>query len=562
MAETQPSQPPHPYRLRYLRVMLLFAGAYLEIVFWDLLVRRIPLVGIMARRTALKRWVKIAHNLRETAVRMGGMLIKMGQFLSSRVDMLPQEVTSELAGLQDEIPPEKFEDVLRVIEEEFGKPVGEVFSRVEPESVGAASLAQVHLARLHSGEEVAVKVQRPNIGRIIETDLAALSAAVNWLKPYKAISSRVDVDSLLEEFVHVTFKELDFVNEGQNAEKFADNFADNEQIYAPRVYHEYTTTRVLTMENVAHVKIDDVRGIEAAGLDRCEVADVLYQCYLEQFFVNNFVHSDPHPGNLFVRPLPHPPGADPDSPPPCQVVFVDFGMMATVPQRMREHFRDYAIGVATRDAKRIVRAYQDSGIILPGADVRRLEEVTQTIFNRYWGIKMGDIRDIAYDEVRYFLREYRDVIYEMPMQFPSDILFVMRAVPIVAGLVTAIDPAFDPWVELIPMGERLLAEEGAKNWRELLQEMVEFLRVLHSLPAKTEQLLEKALSGDLQWKTSLAPDAARAMDRLERATNGLKWGVVFAAFLISGVMLEVEGMTWPGHVLIALAVLALLKGLL
>ncbi len=172
-------------------------------------------------------------------------------------------------------------------------------------------------------------------------------------------------------------------------------------IYIADVFWEYTTRRVLTLENVASIKIDDVAAIEAAGISRAEVARRLYDTYLEQIFVHSFVHADPHPGNLFVHPLPRDPGAPPGSPRPFWLIFVDFGMVAVIPESMRDAMRDVAIAVGTRDAHRLVQAYYDAGVLLPGADRQRIEELHEVLFARFGGVRMGQLSDVAMQQATY-----------------------------------------------------------------------------------------------------------------------------------------------------------------
>ncbi len=556
---------------RYQKVRWFFAKAFLHVIWWDIVLNR-PLLRWL-RTPPLPRWQKIARNFRTLAVEMGGVLIKLGQFLSIRVDILPSEVTRELAGLQDEVPPASLESIVAQIEADFGRPISEVFTWFSSEAAGAASLAQVHLARLPSGEEVVVKALRPGIDILVETDLSAIGLAIRWLKFYKRISRRVDLDWLAEEFTTVTRNELNLKAEGQNAERFAQDVADDPQVYIPKVYWDYTAARTLTLENVSYIKIGDLAAIEAAGISRAQVAKKFYHLYMRQIFITNFVHADPHPGNVFIKPLPHPgeigiagfgPG-DPvpyQSERPFQIVFVDFGMVAVIPERLRAALREYAIGVGTRDAHKIVQSYVNAGILLPGANLKRLEEAHKALFERFWGVRMGQMRDVALNEARHFVHEYRDVIYEAPFQFQVDMLFVMRAVGILSGMATNLDPDFDPWAETIPFAERLAQEELRQNWRGWLQEMLSLGQLILKLPAELDQVLTQAQRGNLVIQTSLAPDTRKAFQRLEQAVNRLTWMVVAASLLIAGVNWQANNSgSLLGQGLMVLALLAFVWGM-
>lgn len=526
---------------RYLRIAAFFATAFLGFIWWELIAGHLPLIGPRVRRGSLARWQQVAQRYRRLAIRYGGVLIKLGQFLSIRVDVLPLEITAELAGLQDEVPAETPADIQKVIAGEFNRPIEEVFAWFSPEPLAAASLAQVHRARLHMAEgepEVVVKVQRPRIEMLVETDLAAIRLAARWLKWYRPISARIDLDRLYDEFASTTRRELDFVAEGHNCEHFAADFAADAGIYIAKVYWETTTRRVLTLENVAGIKITDTAAMEAAGVSRSEVARRLYDTYLQQIFVTHFVHADPHPGNLFLRPLDPAPDAPADAPRPFKIVFVDFGMVAVIPEELRAALREFVIALATRDARGMVQSYVHAGVLLPGADLQRLEEVHEALFKRFSGVRMGQLRDVAFEQAEFMFREYRDLIYEMPFQFPADMLFAMRAVAILSGLATTLDPDFDPWAATLPFAERLAVGELTRDWRAYLERALGWLQLLARLPGRLDRLATQAERGALTVQTALAPDHAKALRSIERAVDRQTWMTLAVGLLVAGALLR------------------------
>ena len=557
---------------RYRKVRRFVARTFLHVLWWDVFLN-VPGLRRL-RRPAIERYQVVARRYRALATEMGGVLIKLGQFLSTRVDILPPEITLELAGLQDEVPPEPFADIARQIEEDFGRPLSEVFSWIAPETIGAASLAQVHRARLPGGKEAVVKVLRPGIDVLVETDLAAARLAMRLLKFSQTIRRRVDLDRLGAEITDTTRAELDLVAEGHNAECFAENFAGDSRVYLPKIFWEWSARRTLTLEDVGWIKIADLAALDHAGIRRSEVARDLYRIYLCQIFEHFFVHADPHPGNLFVRPLPvagerpFAPG-DPVPPPPAgearpfQIAFVDFGMVAVIPERLRNALREYAIGLGTRDAARLVHSYVAAGVLLPGADLRRLEEVHEELFARFWGVRIGSLRETAFSEAQYFLREYRDLLYQLPFQVQVDLLFASRAVGLLAGLSTHLDPEFDPWAETLPFAERLAAEELRRDWRGLLREGLAQLQTLLSLPHRMEAVLSRADRGALTVQAALTPESRKAVQRLERSIHRLSWMVVSAALLIAGVLVHAEAPREPyGQWLAILSALVFLWGIL
>jgi len=560
-------------RARYLRVMSFFIRALASIIWWDVLLRNLPIVHHMAVHTALRRWRTLARRYRQLAVQLGGVLIKLGQFLSIRVDVLPAEVIAELADLQDEVPAEDITHIHATIAQEFGRPAEAVFAWFAPLPEAAASLAQVHRARLRlpssqPGDscdeiEVVVKVQRTGIRRVVETDLAAIRAAVRLLQLYPPIARRVDTERLLSEFTSTTRAELDFVAEGKNAERFANDFADDPGIVVPRIYWDYTTTRVLTMENVAAIKITDRVAMQEVGISPEQVARRVYRAYLRQIFITNFVHADPHPGNLFVRPLDKDDLSESSADSrPFQIIFVDFGMMAVVPERLRAEARELLLGLATRDARRIVQAYIDADVLLPSADRHRIEELHETLLRRLYGVKINQLPHIALSEAQYLWHEYRDIIFEMPFQFPSDVLFVVRALGILAGIATTLNPEFDPWAETLPFARQIATQELEQGWNRWLDQILEMARLMWTMPIRLDRLLTQAERGELATIASLAPSAERMLRRMEQSLERLTWGVIFTSLLIAGILLRLnEGPSWMSTALLVGAGLALLWGL-
>ncbi len=536
---------------RHRRVRRFFARVFFHVLIQDVVLNR-PGLRLL-RRPAPPRWAALARRYRVLATDMGGVLIKLGQFLSTRVDILPPEVTDALAGLQDEVPPAPAEAVVAAVAEDLGRPVDDLFAAFFRTPAGAASLAQVHRVRLPDGAEAVIKVLRPGIERIVETDLSAIRAAFSWLKLYRRVRERVDLDWLAAEFSTVTRAELDLRAEGRNIERFAADFADHSGVRVPAVHWAFSGRRTLTLENVAHIKIADLEALEAAGIRRSEVADRLHAIYMRQVFETHFVHVDPHPGNLFVRPLPTPeereagvdgflPGDPVPSRPgrPFQLVLVDFGMAVEIPERLRFSIREYAIGVGTRDAGRIVQSLVSAGTLLRNADLRRLEEIHEAMFRRLWGTRVGQFRDLAVGEARFFLDEYRDVIYDAPFQFQADMLFVVRAIGILSGLAGRLDPAFDPWAKSVPYAERYARETLVGDWRQAGKELAQFGEAALSLPSQLDRLLRQAREGRSTVQAALTPETRTEIRRLEGSIRRLGWMVLSAGLIISWVVLRVS----------------------
>ena len=559
-------------RSRYFRILTFFAGVIARFILWEIIIRYLGLRGWI-RRTRGERFRREAVRFRALAIRMGGVMIKVGQFLSSRLDILPPEVTDELANLQDEVPAEDFEDIRTLAESELDAPLTEVFASFDPNPLAAASLGQVYRAKLRpvlpapelqaqvSGDEgqehdadfqnVVVKVQRPDIASIVETDLSALRRVGKWLMRYRPIREHADVPALLKEFSITLYEEIDYEQEADNAETFYENFADDPDVHVPRVVRPLSTRCVLTLEDVYAIKITDYDEITAAGIDRGEVAERLLGTYLQQIFEDGFVHADPHPGNLFVTPLPTNDGEKVK----WQLTFVDFGMVARVPDSIRDSLRELVIAVGTRDASRVVKAYQMLDMLLPGADLKLIEQAEAQVFDRFWGLSMSELRSISVEEMHQFAHQYRDLMLSMPFQVPQNLLFLARTVAILSGMCTGLNPDFNLWLQLSPYARKLVEEETSSGIDYWLDELGEMLQALLALPGQTSRVLTQAESGGLIVQS---PQVNREVRNLTRSVDRLTGGIVFAALLISGVMLLNAENTLYGSGLLGTSGLALL----
>jgi predicted unusual protein kinase regulating ubiquinone biosynthesis (AarF/ABC1/UbiB family) len=356
-----------------------------------------------------------------------------------------------------------------------------------------------------------------------------------WVDHFNFIRKHVDVPALLHEFSRSLYEEIDYLHEGQNAERFAANFKDYPGVYVPRVFWETTTKRVLTLEDVQAIKITDYERIEVAGIDRGDVAQRLFRTYMKQIYEDHFFHADPHPGNLFVHPLPLQEAGTKRA---WLLVFIDFGMAGQVTPGQMKGLRELLIAVGTRDASRIIKAYQMLGVLLPGADVELLERAGNRVFERFWGMTAPQIANLSQEELFSFLREFENLVFEMPFQVPQNIVLLVRCLSILSGICSGLDQDFNAWTSIGPYAEKLVAEESGGRLKTALAEAGIFFQTLLSLPQKIDRLATRMEQGNLEVRM---PELQRGIDRLNRNVNRLAGAVLFAALLIGAVQLYMAG---------------------
>ncbi len=552
---------------RYLRLLIFFGRLFLDVIFWEVIIRWL-LGKRLAARGRSARLRRYARQFRHLAVQMGGVMIKLGQFISARVDVMPPEIIEELSGLQDEVPPEKLQPILRLIGEELGAPPEQIFAEFDPQVWAAASLGQVYRARLHSGERVIVKVQRPGIERIVATDLEALHTVAGWVMMWPAIRKRADIPALLREFAATLWEELDYIAEARNAKRFQELFADDNRVYIPNVYHKTSSRRVLTLEDVTSIKILDREAIDAAGVDRKVAARWLLDIYLRMIFEFGFFHADPHPGNLFIYPLPEEAIAQgysntaPDEGRPFYIVFVDFGMVGHITPQVRAGLREALIAVATRDARRVIKAYQMLGMLLPSADLQRIEEVEQEVLSMIWGKSISEMARMGHSEMREFALKYRDLLYEMPFQVPQNFIYLARAVAILAGMCTLLDPDFAIWTPLAQYAQRFIADLSGDNLRSWVDEALALGQVALGLPRQMQDVLTRLQSGQIEVSVRASAELNEQIRWLTHAINRVAQTFLFAGLLISASLLYTGGEITAGLIGFGLAGLTLLSILL
>lgn len=527
-------------RARYRRITR-FAARYLVQAWWyELFLPRLGLERISARGRT-RRLQLIARRFHALAIDLGGLMIKVGQFMSSRLDVLPPVITKELEGLQDEVPSVPFAQMRARAEEELGMPLERAFASVDERPLAAASLGQAHRAVLTDDlaadtglREVVVKIQRPGIDRIVDVDLRALRKVGVWLSRVALVRDRVDMPALVEEFAATSLEEIDYLHEAANSERFAEEFGGDGGVAVPEVVWERTTRRVLTLQDVTAIKINDVDALRAAGIDPSEVAARFAAVMFDQLFDDGFFHADPHPGNVFVTPLPGPVDA---TSPAWRFTFIDFGMMGEVPPGLRRGLRRVLIAAASRDGKGLVDGIRDVGVLLPSADTVQLERAMTQLFSRFGGMGFAELQEVDPREFRAFAVEFGDVVRALPFQLPENFLLIVRAMSLTSGMCSALDPAFNIWDAVEPYAQRLIREESGNTVQALAREAASVAALTARLPRRLDALISRVEEGGV---SAQVPRVERRLRDLERMIRRVMSAVLFTGLLIGGILLQAE----------------------
>ncbi len=546
---------------------IMFAGLiFVRVMFWQVYFRKIA--PNYVDRTNLERWTKYTREFRRFSIAQGGVFIKLGQFISTRVDILPEQIIRELESLQDEVPTIAFSKIRTVIVREVGD-IDAHYDWIDETPIAAASLGQVHRARLKTGEKVVVKVQRPGIREICYTDLAAMRVVARIAMRFQFISRRADALGLVEEFGNVLLEELSYKHEAYNAARFTEMFRGNAGVYIPKVYYALSTDHLMTIEDVTHIKITDFDRLDAVGISRKAVAKRLMDTYLEQVFNHYFFHADPHPGNLFIEALPVNDenadfGADGR---PFRLIFIDFGMTGTLTHEIADGMVTTLYSVLTRDAEGLIKSYQNLGFLLPGADIDRITEAAKAAFDQVWGLSMNDLKQVDYEKMVDLAEEFGDLMLTMPFYIPQDFIYLGRTISILSGMCTSLDAQFNPWFELQPYTETLIARgfgvevasgqtldgrfgvsvvqslfsgNGTKIIRTFGEQMI---RRTFAPVTKANDVIDLLKNGEIRVTTNLGVAHRQQLRRIEKANQTTARAVFFGSVLITSTLFYLNGST-------------------
>jgi len=492
------------------------------------------------RRRAMAIWV------RETFLDLGPTFIKLGQLFSTRADLFPAEYVEELSKLQDKVPAFAYEQVEQIISQDLGKTIPELYRNFDPIPLAAASLGQVHRAQLHSGEEVVVKVQRPGLRKLFEIDLDILKGIARYFQNHPDWGRGRDWMGIYGECCRILWEEIEYLNEGRNADTFRRNFRGESWVKVPRVYWRYSSPRVLTLEYMPGIKISHYDALEAAGLDRKLLAQLGARAYLQQLLNDGFFHADPHPGNIAVSPD----GA---------LIFYDFGMMGRVQAITREKLLNTFFGIAQKDADQVVASLVELGALAEVDDMGPVRRSIQYMLDNFMD------KPFEAQSVAQISDDLYEIAYDQPFRFPATFTFVMRAFSTLEGVGKGLDPDFNFMEVARPFAMQIMTNNTNPSGDGLLGELSRHAAQVSSsalgLPRRIEDTIEKLERGDLRLRVR-AQETDRILRRVSNVNMGTNYVLLMGTFTLSSVLLLVNGFVWLAGVTLvpgAIAAIAFIR---
>jgi len=460
-----------------------------------------------------------AERVRMVIEELGPTFVKLGQIASTRGDMLPAELIRELEKLQDTVPPTDFDLIRAQVEKELGKPLQEAFPTFNPVPVASASLGQVHLASLPTGEEVAVKVFRPGVDKLIEIDLDILLELAAQAQKRTDWGEYYGVLSLAQEFADTLRTEQNYEQEGHNMDRYRQIFAGTGYVHVPRVYWDTTTRRVLTMERISGIKITDVARLDAAGIDRELVARRNIAILLQAVLQDGFFHADPHAGNFMVL--------------PGEVIaLMDFGIMGHLDPIERLGLVQLFVGLFRQETDRVVQAMSDLGIATSAADRRKLARDLDRLRLRYFGLDLEQIR------ARSFVEDLMGLAFANRLKMPSNLVLVFKAIAMLEGISLQLDPDINVFQEVEPyVRDALLKlQSPVTRFREMVEQMSESAEAMMLLPKQLQRAIEQFEAGESSVSVEMR-GFEEPVGRITAAANRLALAILAAAFVIGPALL-------------------------
>lgn len=445
---------------------------------------------------------------------LGPTFVKIGQVASTRYDVLPADIISELENLQDQAPPFSYETVQRIIEDELGHPIADLFKEFNGDPLAAASIGQVHYAVLKTGEPVAIKIQRPNMKGTIETDLEILQDLALLAEQRLDWAAHYQIRDIVDELAKSLLEELDYSIEGRNSEKIANQFKNDSGIVIPKVYWEYTTKKVLTMEYVEGIKLNEAEKLKEAGNNPRELAKNVVNSILKQILVEGYFHGDPHPGNVLALP-----GDD--------IVFLDFGMVGRLSSEMKNNLASLVIALMRKKTDDVVKSIMHMGIVPEDIDVMSLRSDVDRLYEKYYDVALSTT------SLAQVIGDLFAVAYRHHIRIPSDLTLLGKTLLTMEGMVVKLDPEISILKVAEPFGKRLLMEryEPKKVAGNVWDQLVEMGGFVNDLPKTLNEISLLLKKGKVKQEISF-PDSDKIINKLNRISNRIAFSISLLSFSI------------------------------
>ncbi len=470
-----------------------------------------------------------ADRIRMAIEELGPTFIKVGQILSTRPDLLPMDLVTELGKLQDSVPPFEFASAKNILEEELKVPLSEIFSEFDETPLASASIGQVHRASLVGGDDVAVKIQRPGIRKTVEVDLEIMLHLATLMEKHFKDMEVHKPTQIVEEFARTLDKEMDYGMEAANLEQFAAQAGDDHCVYVPRVYREASTGKILTMEFIDGIKASQIGELEKEGLDRKEIARRGFDLILKQIFIHGFFHADPHPGNLFILP---------DN----VICFLDFGMMGRIGRISREHFADLLMSIVSRDEEKAVHALLKLTVSEQESNRQSLERDMADLINSYAYRPLKEI------DLEKFLQQMLDMMAKHRLTIPADLFLMIKSLSTVEGLGLSLDPEFDAIAQAEPFIRRIYLDRlhPKRIAQDLYESGKDLLYLARDVPGELREILRLARTGKVKIAfehRGLEP----VLSTLDRIVNRLSFSLVLASLVIGSSLIVLSDLPPRWH---------------
>jgi ubiquinone biosynthesis protein len=445
---------------------------------------------------------------------LGPTFVKIGQVASTRYDVLPADIISELENLQDQAPPFPNETVEKIIEDELGQPIADLFKEFNVEPLAAASIGQVHYAVLKTGEPVAIKIQRPNMRKTIETDLEILQDLALLAEQRLDWAAHYQIRDIVDELAKSLLEELDYTIEGRNSEKIAKQFKDDSKIFIPKVFWDYTTKKVLTMEYVEGIKLNEAEKLKEAGNNPKELAKNVVNSILKQVLVEGYFHGDPHPGNILALP-----GDD--------IVFLDFGMVGRLSSEMKNNLASLVIALMRKKTDDVVKSIMHMGIVPENIDVSSLRADVDQLYEKYYDVALSTT------SLAQVIGDLFTVAYRHHIRIPSDLTLLGKTLLTMEGMVVKLDPEISILKVAEPFGKRLLLERyDPKNVAgNVWDQLVEMGGFVNDLPKTLNEISILLKKGKVKQEISI-PDNDKILNKLNRISNRIAFSISLLSFSI------------------------------